>query len=110
TAARWPGTLVHSSGGPFMKSGKLRSYRVFAWVIACVCLCRVQGTTAQATRPADVNLAYFRAHYTKYEFKIPMRDGVKLFTAIYAPKDDSKPYPILLSRTPYSVKPYGEDL
>ena len=36
-----------------------------------------------------------------------MRDGVKLFTIIYCPKDTSKPYPILLERTPYSVGPYG---
>ena len=33
--------------------------------------------------------AYLREHYTKYEYRIPMRDGVKLFTAVYAPKDDS---------------------
>ncbi len=38
-----------------------------------------------------------------------MRDGVKLFTSVYAPKDNSTPYPLLLSRTPYSVKPYGVD-
>jgi putative CocE/NonD family hydrolase len=36
-----------------------------------------------------------------------MRDGVKLFTAIYAPKDTSQKYPIMLYRTPYSVAPYG---
>ncbi|MBU6400534.1 MAG: CocE/NonD family hydrolase [Verrucomicrobia bacterium] len=39
-----------------------------------------------------------------------MRDGVRLFTAVYAPKDDSQSYPILLTRTPYSLKPYSEDL
>src|SRR3954468_4267675 len=49
------------------------------------------------------------AGYTKYEYRIPMRDGVKLFTSVYVPKDDSKPYPILLDRTPYSVGPYGVD-
>src|SRR5260370_22583131 len=54
--------------------------------------------------------AYLREHYTKYEYKIPMRDGVKLFTSVFAPKDDSQPYPILLTRTPYSVKPYGVDV
>src|SRR5215471_14228288 len=53
---------------------------------------------------------YLQEHYTKYEYKIPMRDGVKLFTAIYTPKDDAKPYPILLTRTPYGLKPYGEDI
>jgi hypothetical protein len=47
--------------------------------------------------------------YTKQEVRIPMRDGVKLFTSIYLPKDTSKPHPILLQRTPYSVAPYGAD-
>ena len=52
-----------------------------------------------------------RAHYTKYEFRIPMRDGVKLFTAIYMPKDaaPNKTYPFLMERTPYGVEPYGAD-
>ena len=52
---------------------------------------------------------YIRANYTKYEYQIPMRDGVKLFTAVYVPKDDSQTYPMLLIRTPYSVAPYGAD-
>jgi putative CocE/NonD family hydrolase len=52
-----------------------------------------------------------RARYTKYEYRIPMRDGIKLFTAVYIPKDAApdKTYPLLLSRTPYSVGPYGVD-
>lgn len=49
------------------------------------------------------------AGYTKYEYRIPMRDGKKLFTAVYVPKDQSQQYPILLSRTPYSCRPYGVD-
>jgi putative CocE/NonD family hydrolase len=52
---------------------------------------------------------YIRTHYTKYEYRIPMRDGVKLFTAVYTPNDRSRQYPILLFRTPYSVRPYGAD-
>lgn len=48
-------------------------------------------------------------HYIKREVYIPMRDGIKLFTAIYMPKDSSKKYPVLLNRTPYSIAPYGED-
>ena len=72
------------------------------------------GTRAQTNRPVpgsnDVDRAYIREHYTKYEYKIPMRDGVRLFTTVYAPKDNSQPYPVLMTRTPYSVKPYGEDL
>ena len=54
-------------------------------------------------------LEYTRAHYTKYDYRIPMRDGVKLFTSVYVPKDFSQPYPILMQRTPYSVAPYGID-
>ncbi|MGK9125791.1 CocE/NonD family hydrolase [Olivibacter sp. SA151] len=52
---------------------------------------------------------YIRAHYTKIERYIPMRDGVKLFTSIYIPKDTTKKYPFLINRTPYTVAPYGED-
>ncbi|HET6201703.1 MAG TPA: CocE/NonD family hydrolase [Planctomycetota bacterium] len=52
---------------------------------------------------------WVRANYTKHEYEIPMRDGVKLFTAVYVPKDDARTYPILLQRTPYSVSPYGVD-
>ncbi|MGI8961203.1 MAG: CocE/NonD family hydrolase [Bryobacteraceae bacterium] len=47
------------------------------------------------------------AHYTKYEHQIPMRDGKRLWTAVYLPKDGSEKYPILITRTPYSVAPYG---
>jgi putative CocE/NonD family hydrolase len=59
---------------------------------------------AEATDPV-------RARYTKYEYRIPMRDGVRLFTSVYVPKDAGKDkrYPILLTRTPYSVAPYGSD-
>jgi putative CocE/NonD family hydrolase len=54
-------------------------------------------------------LAYTVAHYTKYEYKIPMRDGVRLFASVYVPKDDSQPYPMIMTRTPYNVGPYGID-
>lgn len=50
-----------------------------------------------------------RANYTKYEYRVPMRDGVRLFTSVYVPKDTSRTYPFLLTRTPYSVAPYGTD-
>ena len=50
-----------------------------------------------------------RARYTKYEYRIPMRDGKHLFTSIYVPKDTSHTYPFLMTRTPYSVAPYGPD-
>jgi uncharacterized protein len=47
-------------------------------------------------------------YYDKYEYYITMRDGKKLFTAVYSPKDKSKKYPILILRTPYGISPYGE--
>ena len=55
----------------------------------------------------DASTRYAREHYEKREVRIPMRDGTELFTAIYAPKDRSRRYPILLSRTPYGAGPYG---
>lgn len=52
---------------------------------------------------------YVREHYYKTEVTVPMRDGKKLFTAIYSPKDKSKKYPVLVNRTPYTVAPYGKN-
>ena len=54
--------------------------------------------------------AKVREMYTKYEYRIPMRDGKRLFTSVYVPKDASQKWPILMNRTPYTVSPYGEDL
>jgi putative CocE/NonD family hydrolase len=59
--------------------------------------------------PKEEKEDYVKAHYTKYEYRIPMRDGKKLFTSVYVPKDASQPYPILMDRTPYNGAPYGED-
>ncbi|HVT26830.1 MAG TPA: CocE/NonD family hydrolase [Lacipirellulaceae bacterium] len=67
------------------------------------------GSAAVIGAPSP-EVVYLKEHYTKYEYKIPMRDGVRLFTAVYVPKDTDKRYPILLTRTPYSLKPYGEDV
>lgn len=52
---------------------------------------------------------YIVNNYYKIERKIPMRDGVKLFTSIYIPKDTTTKHPILMMRTPYSCAPYGEN-
>ena len=56
---------------------------------------------------------FVRENYTKYEYRIPMRDGVKLFTSVYIPKDvfsEGRTYPMMMQRTPYNVAPYGADL
>jgi len=54
-------------------------------------------------------LEYTKANYVKHEYQIPMRDGIKLFTAVYVPKDTSQKYPFMMQRTPYSITPYGPE-
>ena len=54
-----------------------------------------------------IDRAWMEKNYTKMEKMIPMRDGIKLFTSIYVPKDKSEKHPILMERTPYSCYPYG---
>jgi putative CocE/NonD family hydrolase len=68
-----------------------------------------QPVAAPVTDITASQLAYTLAHYTKYEYRIPMRDGVRLFAAVYVPKDTAQAYPIVMQRTPYNVGPYGAD-
>ena len=82
------------------------------WLLPALVIAILPGSAfAQApAKQTDAELKdYIKANYTKYEYQIPMRDGVKLFTAVYVPKDDSQTYPMMLIRTPYSVAPYGVD-
>jgi uncharacterized protein len=86
---------------------------LFAFLLVLpVALVLPLATVAQ--QPEATPESFVKSHYTKYEFRIPMRDGKRLFTAVYVPKlgafpADPGPYPILMNRTPYSVSPYGED-
>jgi uncharacterized protein len=80
-----------------------------------------QSNSAARSRPAGADPAsndaveatkWIEANYTKHEYRIPMRDGIRLFTVVYVPKDASLlriNYPIVLTRTPFSVQPYGVD-
>jgi len=72
-------------------------------------LCSISVMLFSGWVGADERSDAIRARYTKSEVRISMRDGKRLFTAIYAPNDldPAKNYPILLTRTPYSVGPYG---
>lgn len=79
--------------------------KIFTWRWLLV-LCFLHTVAAHAQTESDS--AYIRQHYQKTEHQIPMRDGTKLYTIVYAPKDKNQKYPILLNRTPYSVGPYGE--
>lgn len=66
-------------------------------------------SASKSDKSDPVDKAWLEANYTKYEYRIPMRDGVKLFTAVYAPKETSTKYPIWFFRTPYGIRPYGSD-
>ena len=82
----------------------MRLLRLLRLFLTIAFLASISASFAQEPPAFDV-----KAHYTKYEYRIPMRDGVKLFTSVYVPKDTSQSYPFLVTRTPYGVAPYGED-
>ncbi len=71
-----------------------------------LCLLIITGLAANAQNKDSL---WFRNNYIKQEMYIPMRDGVRLFTSVYMPKSTSEKHPILMTRTPYSCRPYGED-
>ena len=87
----------------------------FAIAVLSVCLARPslsQRGGPPAATPAASGAAAVREVYTKFEHYVPMRDGVKLFTSVYIPKDvfsEGRTYPIMLQRTGYNVAPYGID-
>jgi len=86
-------------------SSMLRS----ALVASILCIAPSTIAVAQATQSVQTAPFDVRAHYTKTESRIKMRDGVSLFTIVYTPKDGSHTYPLLLTRTCYSIAPYGPD-
>jgi len=75
----------------------------FRRLLACLLISCLLISKSYAESPA------LSAKYTKMERMIMMRDGVQLFTAIYIPKDSASFYPFLITRTPYSCSPYGEE-
>jgi putative CocE/NonD family hydrolase len=76
---------------------------IFSRLLVLTTLLSTAGSVGFAQEPFALINAY-----NKKEVMIPMRDGVKLHTAIYTPKDTTQQYPILMTRTPYSSAPYGE--
>src|SRR5712691_9793919 len=70
--------------------------------LAVTCPLFVPVTPAQT--PYDV-----KAHYIKRELFIPMRDGVKLFTIVYAPRETTQRDAILITRAAYGIAPYSPD-
>lgn len=85
----------------------------YARVLAASFALASAALAAQSTPSTPSPHEFLKSHYAKYEYRIPMRDGVKLFTAVYVPQHgafkDEGPYPFLVTRTPYSCGPYGVD-
>jgi putative CocE/NonD family hydrolase len=69
----------------------------------------VGAVPAKATQDITNLPAYIRENYTRNDYQIAMRDGVQLYTVVYAPKDKTQKHPILMTRTPYGVAPYAKD-
>jgi putative CocE/NonD family hydrolase len=82
---------------------KYYTFKVLIIVLIGFSILSCKKTNLSETQPST----YVQEHYDKTETTITMRDGIKLFTTIYSPKDKSIKYPILLMRTPYSCQPYG---
>jgi uncharacterized protein len=82
----------------------IKLLREFAALLVCIPL--VAGAQRGANAAASQAV---KAKYNKLEVRIPMRDGVKLFTSIYVPRDSAQAWPIIMDRTPYGVAPYGPD-
>jgi putative CocE/NonD family hydrolase len=79
------------------------------WAVVGILLVASPLVAQTPPDPAAQDREFVLANYTKSEYRVPMRDGVKLFTVVYVPKDASKTYPMMLLRTPYGVGPYGVD-
>jgi uncharacterized protein len=80
------------------------SMKVILRITVTIILCLSLNVNAQSYIQDSV---WFVNNYDKTEINIVMRDGVKLFTSIYAPKNKTDKSPILMTRTPYSCRPYG---
>lgn len=81
----------------------LRIFTLFAVSIALVFSNANRVIAQQQVSPEQL----IRQQYAKTEHRVPMRDGTLLHTTVYAPRDQSQAWPMLMNRTPYSVQPYG---
>ncbi len=72
------------------------------WIIILALFPFVPHAIGQGNLPDFVH-----SNYVKQDYYIPMRDGVRLFTSVYSPRDTNRAYAIMMDRTPYSISPYG---
>ena len=78
--------------------------------IAVLCLSVFISLKIQSQVIPNDDYQFIKDNYAKKELQIPMRDGIKLYTVIYIPKEVSRPYPFLMQRTPYSASPSGDSV
>ncbi len=83
-----------------------RSVTLIVWCVIATITFQAQPSAQTAAQQPAFNV---RENYAKSEHMVPMRDGIRLFTIVYAPKDQSRRYPILITRTAYGIQPYGLD-
>ena len=86
---------------------RIRAHRTAFAVCSLLVVTLGAGRSAWSQAPADTAAA--RMLYTKHEYRIAMRDGVRLYTAVYVPRDSTARYPFLIRRTRYGVRSYGPD-
>lgn len=94
-------SFANGARGVYVGSGEVTAFDAATW--APLWTLKADGLAESAGPPRAEDF------YTKSEHRIRMRDGVELFTAVYAPKAADEPRGILLKRTPYSCRPYGPD-
>src|SRR5689334_14165616 len=82
-----------------------------ALVVASAALLATGAPSRSNAQESISDSAFVRQNYTKHEYRIAMRDGVRLFTIVYVPNDASPTnrYPMVMQRTCYAVGPYGPD-
>ena len=90
------------------RAKKAQPLILIAFIVSVLLGSACGGPRGEGASEAEL-AAFIRNNYDKAEYQIPMRDGARLFTSVYSPKDTSRTYPFLMRRTPYSVAPYGED-
>ena len=91
-----------------MRRDLLRTSGYYHWLVITI-LTAFLAISISVDSSYSQTVSSVEANYQKQSFQIPMRDGTKLYTTVYSPRDDSVTYPILMKRTPYSVRPYGAD-
>jgi len=85
----------------------MRRFHLSAALLLFVGLALAGNAPSAAAQQPSASTFDFKSSYTRSSFYIPMRDGVRLFTTVYEPKDQSQKWPFIMTRTPYSIGPYA---